>query len=255
LSYEFWQEKFGGDADILGKQITLNLRPFVIIGVAQRDLASLPNSVIFRPPSQLYTPVESPYSAEDRTERYLRGIGLLKRGVSLAQAQGELNVLVAGMQKEYPNEDGGRGVRLVTVKDDLVRNLRSTLLILQLAVLMVVLIACANVANLQLARCTTRQKEIALRGALGASRFRLLRQMLTESVTLALIGGSCGVLLAYWSVGLLTRLGTNVLPELRGVSLDTPVLAFAAVLSLLTGIAFGVAPAVQFSTIEFANAL
>lgn len=255
LSYQFWQQKFGGDPSILGRTISLNLRPFVIIGVAPRDLPSLPNSVIFRPPSQLYTPVEAQYSAGDRPDRYLRGIGLLKPGVSLSHAQAELDVLVAGMQKLFPNEDGGRGVRLVRLKDDLVRNVRSTLIILQIAVLMIVLIACSNVANLLLARFTSRQREMAIRGALGATRARLARQVLTESVLLSLIGGSLGVLFAYWSVGVLIRLGTNVLPELSGVTIDVPVLAFTAVVSVLTGLVFGAAPAFHVSPINLADAL
>src|SRR5262249_18483275 len=140
LSHAFWEHKLGGDTAVVGKTISLNLRPFLIIGVAPANLPSLPNSVIFRPPSQFYTPVEAQYSAENRTERYLRGIARLKAGVSLRQAQAELDVLVAGMQKRYPKEDAGRGVRLVTIKDDLVRDVRWILIVLQLAVLMVVLI-------------------------------------------------------------------------------------------------------------------
>lgn len=255
LSYDFWQQKFGGDPAVLGKTITLNLRPFVIIGVARKDLPSLPNSVIFRPPSQIYTPVEEPYSDENRSDRFLRGIGLLKTGVSLSQAQAELDVIVARLQKRYPNQDAGRGVHLVTIKDDLVRSVRSTLIVLQLAVLMVVLIACANVANLLLARSALRQREIAIRTALGASRARLARQVLTESVSLALLGGCLGVLLAYWGVEFLRHLGTNVLPELNGVSIDLPVLIFTAATSLLTGVVFGSAPALQFSGMSFPAAL
>ena len=255
LSHDFWQQKFGGDPAAVGKAVTLNLHPFVIIGVAPREVPSLPNSVIFRPPSQLYTPIVDPYSAENRTGRHLRGIGLLKAGVPLSQAQAELNVLVAGMQKRFPNEDGGRGVRLVTVKDDLVRNVRWTLIILQLAVLMVVLIACANVANLLLARSTARQREIAIRGALGASRGRLARQVLTESTLLALIGGALGVLLANWSTEFLNRLGTDVLQELSGVSIDLPTLLFTTLISLLTGVVFGAAPVLHSSPMDFAGAL
>ena len=255
LSYDFWQQKFGGDPAIVGKTISLNLKPFVIIGVAPQDLPSLPNSVIYRPPSKLYTPVVAQYSAENRTERFLRGIGLLKEGVPLSQAQAELDVLVDGMQKQYPNQDAGRGARLVTIKDDLVRNVRSTLIILQLAVLMVVLIACANVANLLLARSTARQRETAIRGALGASRNRLVRQVLTESLLLAFFGGSVGVLLAAWSVRLLTRLGTNVLPELSGVSIDLPVLIFTIAVSLITGLVFGSVPAFQFAAVDLVDGL
>lgn len=255
LSYDFWRQKFGDDPSVLGRTISLNLRPFLIVGVAPRDLPSLPNSVIFRPPSQLYTPVEEQYSADNRMERHLRGIGLLKEGVSLSQAQAELDVLVAGLQKQFPNEDAGRGVRLVTLKDDLVRDVRWTLIILQLAVFVVVLIACVNVANLLLARSTTRQREIAIRGALGASRARLARQVLTESVLLSLIGGGLGTLLAYWSAGFLTHLGANVLPELSGVAVDLPVLGFTMVLSLLTGLVFGAVPAFHFSPVNLAGAL
>lgn len=255
LSYDFWQQKFGGDASILGQTISLNLRPFAIIGVTPRDLPSLPNSVIFRPPSQLYTPVEAQYSAENRMDRYLRGIGLLKQGLPLSQAQAELDVLVAGLQKRFPKEDAGRGARLVTLKNDLVRNVRWTLIILQIAVLVVLLIACANIANLLLARSTTRQREIAIRSALGASRARLAQQVLSESVLLSLIGGTLGTLLAYWSIGFLTKLGANVLPELTSVTIDLSVLAFTAVVSVLTGLVFGAAPAFRFSPIDLANAL
>ena len=255
LSYDLWRQKFGGDPAILGETITLNLRPFVIIGVTRPDLPSLPNSVIFRPPSEIYTPVESQYSAENRSDRYLRGIGLLKAGIPLSQAQAELDVLVAGLQKRFPNEDGGRGVRLVTLKDDLVRNVRLTLIVLQVAVLMVVLIACANIANLLLARSTTRQREIAIRAALGASRTRLIRQVLTESILLSMIGGAMGVLLARAATVFLTNLGSDVLPELRAVSIDVSVLIFTFLLSLLTGFVFGAAPALRSSPVYLAPAL
>jgi putative ABC transport system permease protein len=255
LSYDFWQQRFAGDSAILGRTISLNFKPFVIIGIAPPDLASLPNSVIFRPPSQLYTPVIAEYSDASRDERFLRGIGLLKAGILISQAQAELDVLVAEMQKRYPNQDGGRGVRLVRLKDDLVRNVRLPLIILQLAVLLVVLIACANVANLLLARSTVRHREIAIRGALGASRTRLIRQLVTESLLLAFLGGSLGVLLASLSVRFLTRLGTNVLPELSGVSIDPPVLIFTIAISLITGLIFGAVPAFQCSAIDVTNAL
>lgn len=255
LSYDFWQQKFGGDPAVVGKTLTLNQRPFVIIGIGRKDLPSLPNSVIFRPPSQIYTPVEAQYSAENRSDRFLRGIGLLKADVSLSQAQAELEVIVAGLQKQYPNEDAGRGVHLVTLKDDLIRNVRSTLIVLQLAVLMVVLIACANVANLLLARSAGRQREIAIRSALGASRVCLARQVLTESILLALCGGGLGVLLAYWGAEFLRHLGTNVLPELNGVSIDLRVLTFTTAISLLTGIIFGSAPALRFSALNLPIAI
>jgi len=254
LSYDLWQQRFGSDRAIVGKTVSLNLKPFVIVGVAPRDLPSLPSSVIFRPPSQLYTPLVAVYSGADRNARALRGIGLLKPDVPIAQAQAELDTLVAALQKRYPNEDGGRGIRLVTIKDDLVRSVRSPLIILQLVGLVVVLIACANTTNLLLARSTTRQREIAMRRALGASRARLVRQVLTESLLLACVGGGIGVLLATWSVQLLMRLGNNVLPEFRSVSVDVTVLIFTMAVSLVTGLIFGSAPAFQFSAVDLTDA-
>ena len=255
LSYEFWREKFGGDPAIVGKTISLNLHPFVIIGVAPRDLASLPDSVIFRPPSQLYTPVIAEYSADNRSDRFLRGIALLKPGIPLWQAQAELNVLVDAMQKQYPNEDGGRGVHLVTLKGDLVRNIRSTVIVLQVAVFLVLLIACANVANLLLARSTARQREMAIREALGASRARIVRQVLTESALLAFCSGALGIALAYGTVRFLVQLGSHVLPELSGVAINAQVLIFTSGLCVVTALVFGTAPALHISAIDVAGAL
>jgi putative ABC transport system permease protein len=167
--------------------------------------------------------------------------------VTLAQAQADLDLVQTEIVREHPREDAGNGVRVVTLRDDVVRNIRTSLLILQGAVLIVVLIACANIANLLLARSTARRREIAIRSALGARKSRLVRQMLIESLLLGVIGGGGGLLLASWAVSALTALGASVVPELNDVAISVPVVAFAFGLSLVAGVIFGAAPAMHFS--------
>ena len=186
---------------------------------------------------------------------HLRAIGRLKPGVTLESAQAELNVIARQLELQYPDYNTGRGVRLVKLQDDLVRNLRTGLLVLQIAVCLVVLIACANLANLPLSRSTVRRKEIAIRAAVGAGRARLMRQMLTESLLLGALGGAAGLLLAIWGVHVLEAIGTKVIPELTDVTIDLRVLGFTSAISLLSGIVFGMAPAAQISIGSLADAL
>jgi putative ABC transport system permease protein len=246
LSFSLWQGRFGQDPSIVGQTISLDSRPYTVIGVMPQEFRSLPTSLV-RQPADVYLPLATQCDETQRSWTWMRGIARLKPGVSLEQAQSELDVIAGQQQLDHPATNSGRGVRVVTLQTDLTRNLRLALLILQGSVLLVVLIGCVNLANLLLARLTARRTEIALRSALGAGRLRLIRQMLTESLLLSLMGGGCGLILTLWGVNVLGKAGAKVLPELSTVRLDLRVLAFAAGLSLLTGIIFGLAPAMHIS--------
>jgi putative ABC transport system permease protein len=254
LSYGLWQRKFARDPNILGKTFSLNSTTFTIIGVMPQDFRSLPVSLVDAP-VELYQPLSKGYLDEIPSGNHLRAIGRLKPGVTLESAQAELNVIARQLELQYPDYNTGRGVRLVKLQDDLVRNLRTGLLVLQIAVCLVVLIACANLANLPLSRSTVRRKEIAIRAAVGAGRARLMRQMLTESLLLGALGGAAGLLLAIWGVHVLEAIGTKVIPELTDVTIDLRVLGFTAAIPLLSGTVFGMAPAAQISIGSLANAL
>jgi putative ABC transport system permease protein len=254
LSYGLWQRKFARDPNILGKTFSLNSTTFTIIGVMPRDFRSLPVSLVDAS-VELYQPLSKDYLDEIPSGNHLRAIGRLKPGVTLESAQADLNVIARQLELQYPDYNTGRGVRLVKMQDDLVRNLRTGLLVLQIAVCLVVLIACVNLANLLLSRSTVRRKEIAIRAAVGAGRARLMRQMLTESLLLGALGGAAGLLLAVWGVHVLEAIGTKVIPELTDVTIDLRVLGFTSAISLLSGIVFGMAPAAQISIGSLADAL
>jgi putative ABC transport system permease protein len=246
LGHGLWQRTFGGDPNIVGKTVLLNSRPYTVVGVMPESFKSLPTSLIDAR-ADFYRPVAEKYDEEERSSRHLRAIARLKPGVALDQAQAEMNVIAARLEQEHPTHNTGRGVRLVPLAEDTVGGLRPTLLTLFGAVAFVLLIACANVGNLLLARSAVRQKEIAIRSALGAARVRLVRQLLTESVLLAITGGGMGLLLALWGTSLVESLGSRVNPMLASVDLDLRVLGFTIGLSLLTGVVFGLAPALRIS--------
>ncbi len=246
ISYGFWQRKFGGDPGVVGKTVALNSRTYTVIGVLPKDFSSLPASLVDRP-ADVYRPLAEKYAEDERSSRHLRGIARLKPAVGIEQAQGELDVISREMERLHPRDDKNRGVRVVTLYEDLVGNLRTPLLVLQAAVILVLLIGCANVANLLLGQATVRRRELAVRAALGAGRSRLIRQTLTESLLLAAAGGALGFLLASWGTSLIQALGAKVIPELARVELDFRVLAFTMGFTLLTGIVFGLAPALQTS--------
>ena len=254
LTYGLWQDRFAGDPQIVGKQLSLGGKPYTIVGVTPKGFPMLPVTLVDGP-AQFYRPVAEKHDDKERFSRHLRAIARLKPGVSLEQAQADLQVVHRGLAKQFPDEYSTTGVRAVKLRDDITSGLRPALLVLLGAIGFLLLIACANVSNLLLARALARQKEIAIRSALGAKRARLVRQVLTESVVLALCGGAAGILLAFWSTNVIVAIGRKVIPQLAAVSLDGRVLAFTASLSLVTGLLFGLFPAVRVSAITLSDTL
>jgi putative ABC transport system permease protein len=249
LGHRLWQERFASDPQIIGKSLQLDGTNVQIVGVLPRDLSLLSDASLWLP-----TPFQNEGMASRRSH-FLRPIGLLKPGVTLAMAQSEMDTISARLAKEYPNEDTGWNLRFATLQTALVGDVRPALLVLLGVVSLVLLIACANVASLLLARNTSRRKEIAIRKALGASRTRLIRQMLTESILLGLAGGTAGILLAIEGLNLLRSLGPDYLPRLNEVNVSSSVLAFTVVVSILAGIIFGLAPALQSSRRDLTQSL
>jgi putative ABC transport system permease protein len=249
LSNRFWRERFGSDPGVIGKSLQLDSKHMTVVGVLRTDLPLFSDPDLWVP-----TPFANSGMA-GRRGHFLRPIGLLKPGVSLSQAQADLDTIAARLAKTYPDTNEGWSLRLSPLQTALVGDVRPALLVILGAVALVLLIACANVASLLLAHNSGRQREIAIRTALGAGRFRLVRQMLTESILLALAGGIAGILLANNVVGLLKSLGTESLPRLQEVSVNGSVLAFTAVIAILTGILFGLGPALQASRRDLTHSL
>ncbi|HEU4390847.1 MAG TPA: ABC transporter permease [Blastocatellia bacterium] len=254
LGYGLWQQRFGGDPGVVGKTINLSGRPYVVVGVMGPEFRPLPTSLVDQR-GEFYRPVAENYVDEDRSSRHLRAIARLRSGVTLEHAQAEMSAIAARLERDHPYTNSGTGVRLVTIGEDTVGELRPALLMLLGAVLFVLLIACANVGNLLLARSAARQKEIAIRIALGASRSRVIWQLLTESMLIALLGGSLGLLLANWGTSLVEFLGSKVIPSLTSIEIDTRVLGFTLAISLVTGVAFGLAPALHASNPDLNESL
>lgn len=239
LSHGLWQRRFNADPGVVGRTLTLTNAAYTVVGV-------LPPDFRFIDKADLWSPLPSDDERQNCDScHFFTVVGRLKQGVGPGQAQAEMAVLSSRLQQQEAT-----GVKVIPLRDYLVADVRSSLLILLGAVVFVLLIACANVSNLLLARAAMRQKEFSVRTALGATRSRLARQLLTESVMLALLGGGLGLILAYWCMGAITAM----LPEgmIRDeIALDAKVLGFTLVLSLLTGIAFGLIPAVKASKAEF----
>jgi putative ABC transport system permease protein len=250
LSHGLWQRRFGADENIIGKQLTLNSQKFTVIGIT-------PANFQFGAEADVSVPIG--LSAERFNLRGkdpgIRAVARLREGVPIERAQAELNTIAARLEEQYPDSNSGRRVRVESLRESVIGDIRPTLLTLLGAVGFVLLIACANVANLLLTRSAGRYKEIAIRTALGASRLRILSQLFTESVLLAVAGGTAGLLLAIWGTDLMTSYLPEGIPRISEVAIDASVLAFTLGATLLTGVLFGLAPALQSSNPNLTEAL
>jgi len=241
LSDGLWHRKFGSAQDVLGKNITLNGKAYTIVGVAAGHITGLSNTDIFVPIGQW----NDPTFRDRRISMGMNSIGRLKPGVTIEQARLDMNRIAENLAVAYPEADKGMGVTLVPLKTDVVGNVKGILLVLLGAVSFVLLIACANVANLLLARSTGRSREFAIRAALGASPLRVIRQLLTESVLLGIAGGCLGLVIAKLGVRVLVAALANTLPRSEEIALNAQVLFYTLGISVLTGILFGLIPALK----------
>jgi putative ABC transport system permease protein len=253
LSNAFWLAQFGGDPEIVGKSITLDNQPFNVIAVMPPEFQHQGPPALWVPTEQYAEPGSGWFRREDRVGGF--AIGRLKPGITIEQARADMKSIEQQLIAQYPMQNGGNTIRLVTLQESIVGDSRQSLMLLFAAVGVVLLIACTNVANLLLARAASRKKEFAIRAAMGASRPRVLRQLLIESVLLAVVGGGLSLLLARWCVDLLVRFAPQDLPRVAGVTIGWRVLGFTFGLSVLTGIVFGIAPAWQSTKADLHEAL
>lgn len=249
LSHQLWQERFGGNREILGQQIHLNREAFTVVGV-------MPPSFSVRPGSeQVWVPLALSGQEMNWTGGILQVVGRLRDGLNMEQAQAEMNVLARSLETLYPDMNHNRGIRVRNYADDLVGDYKSRLFILLSAVGLVLLIACANVANLLLAKTAGRKQELAVRAAIGATRARVIRQLLTESLIVGLVGATLGLCFAQALVHLLTKLNLGTIPRLDEASVSAPVFLFALCLGCLSTILAGLMPALRAAQIDIQTVL
>ena len=248
LGYDLWQRSFGGDANVIGKEVTVSSRSRTVIGV-------MPRGFRFPEVSELWVPLAFTTKTYTRTDHGLEAIARLKDGVTISQAQTEMNNLAARIEEQNPVTNEGLGVTVTSLRENLSGSYHDALLILLGVVGFVLLVACVNVANLMLARATARQKEFALRAALGASRWRIMQQLLLESLLLSIVGGALGFILSVLALHLLLTAIPIDLPFWMNFDLDLRVLAFTLAITLITGLMFGAMPALQTSRVDLNDTL
>jgi putative ABC transport system permease protein len=248
ISHGLWQRRFGSDPSAVGAALRLDGEPYTVVGVA-------PPGFEFPQERELWVPLAFDMAKENRGDHYLIVLGRLAGGVSEEQAQTEMDAIAARLEAAYPDIQTGWGVDITPLRDFLVENVESALVILLVFVSFVLLIACANVANLLLARVASREREMAIRTALGAGRARLVRQMLTETMVLFLAGGALGLFLAFWGIRALIALDPDGIPRAQEIGLDNRVLLFTLLVSLGTGLLFGLVPALSAAGRQLAESL
>jgi predicted permease len=259
ISHDFWQKHFGADPNVLGRTITLDRRPYTVIGVTpsgfQFPISSDPIDFYVTIAEDAANPDGSTPTTKERGNHRLQAVARLKPGFTVAQAQSDLAAIAAALAKQYPDSNTNFGVATKPLREEMIGDVRTALYILFGAVVCVLLIANANVANLLLARASARGKEIALRAAMGASRGRIIRQLLTESVLLSGLGGLLGLVLAQWGTEALVKTVPQNIPRISTIQLDAPVLVFTLLVSLATGVIFGLVPAWQASHVDLNSSL